>query len=601
MATTVFTLVCVAVFQLVWVPRVTRVLVEAETREIDRQVHVVIDGLVPFLLGNQSAAVYEALDSLSERHGNWKRIVLSRADGRQMYPLGPVETPAGPEMVDIGHEIFLRGERWGRIDATVDISGEIAILHAEMGRLGTASIGFLLLSFALLWLVVDRLVIRRIAQLAAAADRLGSGDYEAELPAASGDEVGRLTESFSAMRHQILGNVSTLEQARSQAESALQAKSRFLATMSHELRTPLNGILPAAELLGQSRLDRGQSRLVDTIAQSSRSLLTIVDDILDLTAVEEGRLELRRAQFEARALVNGVAEMLRPSAMGKGLRIACDIDPFTGSYMGDEDRLRQVLVNLVGNAIKFTEQGTVTIRCRPQFTSTDWTELAFEVEDTGMGIDPADQQRIFERFEQADGGLTRRYGGSGLGLSIVRHLVRAMGGDIELTSRPGEGSIFRFVVTFDNASEPRSVVRAPVAPPERAPEKTLSILLADDNEINLEVTTAMLETFGHRVEVARDGAEALDAVTAGSFDLVLMDVHMPRMDGLEATRRIRALPGPQADLPVLALTASVLAEDVARCRDAGMDDVLSKPVTVDMVKTRLATAIRQRAAGTRPL
>lgn len=574
---------------MIWVPRVTKVLVEAETREVFRQVDVLADGLMPFILSNQNAAIYETLDSISARYEDWHSLLLVRTDGRQLYPLDSVEVVDDEYKVSVSNLIMLRGDPWGHIAVQVDLSDQIANLHVELRRLAGAAIVFLLASVAAISFFVDRLVTRRLQILAAAADKMGSGNYHAVLPPSDGDEVGRLTESFGAMRQQILSNVSSLEEARQQAEHALETKSRFLATMSHELRTPLNGIIPVAELLKSSSLDNDQIRMVDTIKQSSQSLLTIVNDILDLAQVEEGRFEARKIHFNIHELANGVVDMLHATASQKGLYLNCEVDPLLAEFTGDEDRIRQILINLVGNAIKFTEVGGVTLRCRPLLKTSEWSKVLFDVEDTGIGIKPADQVRVFERFEQAEGGLTRRFSGSGLGLAITKKLVVALGGDIWLKSKPGQGSTFSFSVPLENRamsqseSKQKASVRASSIPPPVSDSDALDILVADDSEINLEVAVAILRGLGHRVASAKNGEDAVRAAQSCDFDLVFMDVNMPKMNGIEATRRIRALPGARSGTKIVALTASVLAEDVADCIAAGMNDVLSKPVAFEAV------------------
>lgn len=582
---------CAALFQFVWVPRVTQVLIDAETREIHRQIDVMADGLTPFILSNQYAAIYETLDVISRRHDNWSGIALVRADQKKIYPLGTLESIQGPDVIHLAHDIQLRGEFWGQLSANVDLSSQIASLHQELRHLAVVAIFVFVSIIILLGVLLDQLVIRRLSMLADAADELGSGNFRSALPRAARDEVGRLTRSFRVMREQILENVSSLETARSDAESALHAKSRFLATMSHELRTPLNGIIPVAELLKASRLDNAQRQHVEIIEQSSKSLLSIIDDILDLTKIEEGRLDIRENPFGPARLTDGVAGMLRTFAEGKGLQLKLNIES-VGSMacLGDEDRIRQVLVNLTGNAIKFTERGAVTIACRPVLETNDEITFLFEVEDTGIGISTDDQERVFERFEQAEGGLTRRFGGTGLGLSISKRLVQAMNGQIGVRSTPGKGSVFWFTLPLrksaDNAEQAVPETRGcalKCAADGEAIDVSLKVLVADDNAINREVAKAMITGMGHTVQTVSNGRDAYDLVAGTDFNVVFMDVHMPDMDGLEATRRIRALRSDRSRTRVVALTASVMQQDIADCRNAGMDDVLSKPLTLGSV------------------
>lgn len=596
----VFVVLIVGMFQLVMVPRITNVLMEVERREVDRQLTVLIDGISPFILSNQNAAIHETLNSVGEGFPDWHNIILTRKDGLQVYPLFRVNRDTGENYIHMSQAIRVHGEPWGTMDVSVDLGEPIAALQRELRRLGLGAILFFLALATGIGVLIDRLVTRRLSQLATAADELGSGDYQVKLPNPSSDEVGRLTESFSVMRSQVLENVSSLEQARAEAERALAAKSRFLATMSHELRTPLNGIIPVAEMLADSKLDPVQHRKVETIHRSSKALLSIVDDILDLARLEEGHLEVRATPFSPAALIEEVGDLLTAAAAQKGLSLSVRVEPGAeGEFLGDKDRIRQVLVNLAGNAVKFTNAGHVTIRCRPDRPGEGATGLTLEVEDTGIGINEADAARIFERFEQAESGPTRRFGGSGLGLPISKALVTALGGRIGLESGRLRGSTFWFTLPLPRA-EAQAAQSDPIAapaPPASAEADTavpsgraLQVLIADDNAINRDVAIAMVEKLGHQVRAVTNGKEAVEAAARAHFDLVFMDVHMPVMDGLEATRGIRALSPEKAGMFIVALTASVMEEDVARCRAAGMDDVLSKPLTFASIQGAIAAS-----------
>jgi signal transduction histidine kinase/HPt (histidine-containing phosphotransfer) domain-containing protein/ActR/RegA family two-component response regulator len=376
-----------------------------------------------------------------------------------------------------------------------------------------------------------------------------------------------------------------------QAEAANCAKSAFLANMSHEIRTPMNGVLGMAELLLGTRLDDRQREYAQTLHSSGKALLGLLNDILDFSKIEAGKLHLETLDFDLSRLLDDVASMFAPRACKKGIAFSCRTEPDTPlALRGDPTRLRQILVNLVGNAIKFTPQGAVDVAVAGDGGSPSRPVLKFTVRDTGIGIPEDKIDLVFEKFAQMDPSTTREYGGTGLGLSICRQLVDLMGGRLGVESRVGEGTLFWFALPFGVAQT--DVGQAPPPPADgRALPADLRILLVEDNAVNQAVALGLLEQLGLRADVAENGALALEALEARPYDVVLMDVQMPVMDGNEATRQLRLRERGEgaARLPVVAMTAHAMDGDRDKCLAAGMDDYLPKPLNPDALRRVLQT------------
>jgi PAS domain S-box-containing protein len=449
-------------------------------------------------------------------------------------------------------------------------------------------------------------------------DRLGQQTYEMRLLPLTLDEwiaIVRNVSERKANEQRLKDAAQELEQKNQELEIALAAareatrtKSRFLANMSHEIRTPMNGVLGMADFLLATGLNQEQQEYAQAIQRSAGSLMSLINDILDFSCIEAGNLQLDRVAFSLRQAIEQASTEFAEQAHAKGLDFVSTISPSVPERaIGDPARLRQVLVNLVGNAVKFTDRGRIAVAAELVSQTRDDVRLRFTVRDSGIGIPEGDRERLFDTFTQADESNTRKYGGTGLGLAIAKQLVELLGGEIGMENEPGGGSQFWFTASLGNAlkadapSAPTPQVRSkPVqAAPKPQPMASTSqtstpaalpfkrILLAEDNEINQRITLRLLQKLGLAADAVVNGREAVEALEKQKYDLVLMDCQMPDMDGFEATAVIRSREGKSGHQTICALTANAMAGDRERCLAAGMDDYISKPVGLEKLRDAL--------------
>lgn len=393
-----------------------------------------------------------------------------------------------------------------------------------------------------------------------------------------------LIDRYQSRQASLIGE---LREARDVANAASAAKSAFLAMISHELRTPMNGVLGAAQLLDDGALAPAQQRYVEMIRTSGDALLSLLNDVLDFAKIESGRIDLEAIEVDLPALIERVSALWSTKAQIKGLSFAVEIAPQTPRLIvGDPTRLSQVVHNLLSNAIKFTDAGEVRLSLAAQPLAAGRARIAVAVSDTGVGIAAADQARLFQPFSQLDTSTTRRYGGTGLGLAISRRLAEAMGGALHCVSEPGRGAVFTLTaeVTLAEPEAAGDVAGADAAAPVRA----LNVLIAEDHPVNRQLVTLWLEAEGHRYACAENGQAAVEQCAGQAFDVILMDVNMPVMDGLSAVRAIRDADGPNRTVPIIMLSASARDEDLAAGSAAGADAYVSKPIDFTVLRATLA-------------
>jgi signal transduction histidine kinase/ActR/RegA family two-component response regulator len=545
-------------------------------------------------------AAAQVLASL-QADGPIREAAISDASGSPLAEFHQASSSMRQEAPGFTLEVPLRAgsARAGtlRLKGGVPLKAEVL---AELQTIAPWVCGFGLLVSAILAALLQSKVSAPIVKVANAAHRIAQTHaFEQRVEVTSSDELGVLARSLNTLIEEIQRRDAERSEDRSQleqqvaerervnrqllfaidkAEEASRLKGQFLANMSHEIRTPMNGILGFTQLVLGTRLTADQRDYLETVERSAEGLMQLLNDILDVAKIEAGKMELDRAPFSMRECVETSTRTMMGAAQQKGLEVGWDVDPqIPDNLVGDSTRIRQVLLNLIGNAVKFTDQGFVKVSVRMEPAPDASLVAHFTVTDTGPGIPEDKRQIIFEPFRQADGSTTRHYGGSGLGLAISSGLVDIMGGRIWLESEVGRGSTFHFTAPFTLGQAVLTQRAHAPAPTDCAP---LNILVAEDNVVSQRLVMALLKERGHSVTLAANGCAVLDLVDKRDFDLILMDIQMPEVDGLQATAEIRYREGQKKGkhIPIIAMTAHAMAGDRERCLDSGMDGYIAKPI-----------------------
>ena len=578
--------------------------IEFRNAEVDRHTHsytqLLATSLTPSLLTGDLEAIHATLDeAVSIKRADasdWRQLILTNSNGQIVYPLSLIGQ-LGPDTSDwLRLDVESNGQHLG--DILVDVDRSQVISEAYQAARGVIGITILLVfSFsALIVTLLYRMIVLPIKELEGAALHLADDDYDVELPPAKQDEIGSLINAFSHLKKTLQeqkGAIETYFKEQQdhilEAEHARDMANRVNATLSHEIRSPMNAVIGLTEVVLESEINAEQRDNLTMIHQSAKSLMHVLNDVLNFAKLEDGKMVLEERPFSVEDAITDIANRMQHAAEKKGLTLDYDVTAAKGQiYIGDSLRIQLILSNLLGNALKFTDEGGVSVSASVKENG----ELLFRVSDTGIGITETDTKRIFDSYFQADSMTSRLYGGTGLGTTIAKYLVGLMGGEIWVESALGKGSVFYFTAALPKASEQLEAdpdshtgeitatrLFKRVEPVANENTDQISVLIAEDMFQNAALLSLRLKAAGYQSKIASNGQEAVKFETESPFDIILMDVNMPLVDGLQATKMIRALEeGTQKHTPIIGVSAGVTAQQQEDCRLAGMDAFIGKPI-----------------------